>query len=189
MLTLTFIPWLPQLHPTPCNPQVGQQCKGPNKSQLGFLVMGLGFLSIGSGGIRPCSIPFGVDQFDSTTDEGRKGIASFFNWYYTSFTVVLIIALTLVVYIQDSASWVIGFGIPTVLMFLSLILFFIGTRVYVYVKPEGSIFSGIVQVFVAMHKKRKLKLSDERQSNGVFYDPPLPKGSIVKKLPLTNKFR
>ncbi|XP_009610610.1 protein NRT1/ PTR FAMILY 2.13 [Nicotiana tomentosiformis] len=189
MLTLTFIPWLSQLHPPPCNPQVSQHCKGPNKSQLGFLVMGLGFLSIGSGGIRPCSIPFGVDQFDSTTDEGRKGIASFFNWYYTSFTVVLIIALTLVVYIQDSVSWVIGFGIPTVLMFLSLILFFIGTRVYVYVKPEGSIFSGIVQVFVAMHKKRKLKLFDERQSNGVFYDPPLPKGSIVKKLPLTNKFR
>ncbi|KAJ8547855.1 hypothetical protein K7X08_021091 [Anisodus acutangulus] len=187
MLTLTLIPWLPQLHPPPC--KAGQQCRGANKSQMGFLVMGLGFLSIGSGGIRPCSIPFGVDQFDSTTDEGRKGIASFFNWYYTSFTVVLIIALTLVVYIQDSVSWVIGFGIPTVLMFLSLILFFIGTKVYVYVKPEGSIFSSIIQVFVATHKKRKLKLPDERESNGVFYDPPIPEGSIIKKLPLTNKYR
>ncbi|MCE3049449.1 hypothetical protein HAX54_044832 [Datura stramonium] len=187
MLTLTLVPWLPQLHPPPC--KVGQQCKGPNKSQMGFLIMGLGFLSVGSGGIRPCSIPFGVDQFDSRTDEGRKGIASFFNWYYTSFTVVLIIAVTLVVYIQDSVSWVIGFGIPAVLMFLSLILFFIGTNVYVYVKPEGSIFSSIVQVFVATHKKRKLKLPDERESNGVFYDPPLPEGSIVKKLPLTNKYR
>ncbi|XP_060215744.1 protein NRT1/ PTR FAMILY 2.13-like [Lycium barbarum] len=186
MLTLTFIPWLPQLHPPTCK---GQQCKGPNKSQMGFLVMGLGFLSIGSGGIRPCSIPFGVDQFDSTTDEGRKGIASFFNWYYTSFTVVLIIALTLVVYIQDSVSWVIGFGIPTVLMFLSLILFFIGTKVYIYVKPEGSIFSSIIQVFVTTHKKRKLKFPDEHESNKIFYDPPIPKGSIVKKLPLTNKYR
>lgn len=187
MLTLTLIPWLPQLHPPPC--KVGQQCKTANKSQMGFLVMSLGFLSIGSGGIRPCSIPFGVDQFDSTTDEGRKGIASFFNWYYTSFTVVLIIALTLVVYIQDSVSWVIGFGIPAVLMFLSLILYFIGRKVYVYVKPEGSIFSSIFQVFVATYKKRKLKLPDEHESNGVFYDPPLPEGSIVKKLPLTNKYR
>ncbi|XP_060214510.1 protein NRT1/ PTR FAMILY 2.13-like [Lycium barbarum] len=187
MLTFTLIPWLPQLHPPTCN--VGQQCKGPNKAQMGFLAMGLGFLSIGSGGIRPCSIPFGVDQFDSTTDEGRKGIASFFNWYYTSFTVVLIISLTLVVYIQDSVSWVIGFGIPTVLMFLSLILFFIGMKVYVYVKPEGSIFSSIIQVFVATHKKRKLKLPDERESNGIFYDPPIPEGSIVKKLPLTNEYR
>lgn len=187
MLTLTFIPWLPKLHPPPC--KMGQQCHRPNKSQMGFLAMGLGFLSIGSGGIRPCSIPFGVDQFDSTTNEGRKGTASFFNWYYTSFTVVLIIAVTLVVYIQDSVSWVIGFGIPTILMFLSIILFFIGTKVYVYVKPEGSIFSSIVQVFVAAHKKRKLMLPDERESNGVFYDPLLPEGSIVKKLPLTNKYR
>ncbi|CAN4094721.1 unnamed protein product [Withania somnifera] len=187
MLTLTLIPWLPQLHPPPC--KVGQQCKRANKSQMGFLLMGLGFLSIGSGGLRPCSIPFGVDQFDSTTDEGRKGIASFFNWYYTSFTVVLIIAVTLVVYIQDSVSWIIGFGIPAVLMLLSLILFFIGTKVYVYVKPQGSIFSSIVQVFVATYKKCKLKLPDEHESNGVFYDPPLPKGSIMKKLPLTNKYR
>ncbi|PHT33982.1 Protein NRT1/ PTR FAMILY 2.13 [Capsicum baccatum] len=187
MFTLTLIPWLPQLHPPPC--KVGQQCKTANKSQMGFLAMGLGFLSIGSGGIRPCSIPFGVDQFDSTTDEGRKGIASFFNWYYATFTMVLIIAVTLVVYIQDSVSWVIGFGIPTILMFVSLILFFVGTKVYVYVKPEGSIFTSIVQVFVVTHKKRKLKLPDERERNGVFYDPPLPEGSIVKKLPLTNKYR
>lgn len=187
MLTLTLIPWLPKLHPPPC--KLGQQCKKPNRSQMGFLAMGLGFLAIGSGGIRPCSIPFGVDQFDSTTNEGRKGIASFFNWYYTSFTVVLIIAVTLVVYIQDSVSWALGFGIPTVLVFLSIILFFIGTKVYVYVKPQGSVFTSIVQVFVAAHKKHKLKLPDAHECNGVFYDPLLPEGSIVKKLHSTNKYR
>ncbi|XP_015074862.1 protein NRT1/ PTR FAMILY 2.13 [Solanum pennellii] len=188
MLTLTMIPWLPKLHPPPC--KLGQQCKKPNKSQMGFLVMGLGFLSIGSAGIRPCSIPFGVDQFDSTTDEGRKGIASFFNWYYTSFTLVLIIAVTLVVYIQDSVSWVLGFGIPTILIFLSIVLFFIGTKVYVHVKPQGSIFSSFIQVFVASYKKRNLKLPDKHQSSGlVFYDPLLPQGSIVNKLPLTHKYR
>ncbi|XP_006357252.1 protein NRT1/ PTR FAMILY 2.13 [Solanum tuberosum] len=188
MLALTMIPWLPKLHPPPC--KMGQhECKKPNNSQMGFLAMGLGFLSIGSAGIRPCSIPFGVDQFDSTTDEGRKGIASFFNWYYTSFTLVLIIAVTVVVYIQDSVSWVLGFGIPTILIFLSIILFFIGTKVYVYVKPQGSIFSSFIQVFVASYKKRKLRLPDERESNGVFYDPLLPEGSIVKKLHLTHKYR
>ncbi|XP_049365855.1 protein NRT1/ PTR FAMILY 2.13 [Solanum verrucosum] len=188
MLALTMIPWLPKLHPPPC--KMGQhECKKPNNSQMGFLVMGLGCLSIGSAGIRPCSIPFGVDQFDSTTDEGRKGIASFFNWYYTSFTLVLIIAVTVVVYIQDSVSWVLGFGIPTILIFLSIILFFIGTKVYVYVKPQGSIFSSFIQVFVASYKKRKLMLPDECESNGVFYDPLLPEWSIVKKLPLTHKYR
>ncbi|CAK9172211.1 unnamed protein product [Ilex paraguariensis] len=190
MVTLTLIAWIPQLHPQ-CTPQQSQlhRCKGPTTSQMGVLVMALGWLSIGTGGIRPCSLPFGVDQFDATTDQGRKDINSFFNWYYTTFTVVLIIALTAVVYIQDSVSWVWGFGIPTALMLCSIILFFVGTKLYVYVKPEGSVFSGIAQAVVAAYKKRKLKLPDEGDHvDGVFYDPPL-KGSIVTKLPLTNEFR
>ncbi|KAL2546804.1 Protein NRT1/PTR FAMILY 2.13 [Forsythia ovata] len=188
MLTLTLVAWIPRLHPPPCKPQ-GHDCKGPTTSQLAVLAMGLGFLSIGGGGIRPCSLPFGVDQFDSSTEEGRKGINSFFNWYYTTFTVVLIIALTVVVYIQDSVSWVLGFGIPTMLMLCSIVLFFIGTRLYVHVKPEGSIFSGIAQSLVAAYKKRKLKLSNETEVDGVFYDPPLKGDTVVKKLSLTNKFR
>ncbi|KAI3467408.1 hypothetical protein Pfo_024071 [Paulownia fortunei] len=187
MLTMTLIAWIPQLHPPPCNVQANQ-CMGPNKSQFGVLAMALGFLSIGASGIRPCSIPFGVDQFDATTEEGRTGINSFFNRYYTTFTVVLIIAVTLVVYIQDSVSWVWGFGIPTMLMFCSIVLFFVGMRLYVYVKPEGSVFSGIAQVLVAAYKKRKLKLPDGDNVDGAYYDPPL-KGTIVKKLPLTNQFR
>lgn len=73
---------------------------------------------------------------------------------------VLIIALTVVVYTQDSVSWVWGFGIPTMLMLSSIMLYFVGTKIYVYVKPEGSVFSGIAQVVVAAFKKRKVKLPD-----------------------------
>lgn len=91
---------------------------------------------------------------------------------------------------QDTVSWVIGFGIPTVLMLCSIVLFFIGTNIYVHVKPEGSIFSGIAQVFVAAYTKRKLKLPDDEalEVDGVFYDPPL-KETVLSKLPLTNNFR
>lgn len=183
MLTMTLVGWVPALHPPKCK----VECIGPTKSQFGVLAMALGLLSIGSAGIRPCSIPFGVDQFDSSTEEGRRGIASFFNWYYMSFTVVLIIALTVVVYIQTSVSWVLGFGIPTVLMFCSIVLFFVGASLYVYVKPEGSVFTSIAQVIVAAYKKRKLKLP---HLDGVhhYYDPPL-EGTLVKKLSLTNKLR
>lgn len=157
--------------------------------QLGVLVMGLGLLSIGTGGIRPCSIPFGVDQFDATTDEGVKGINSFFNWYYTTFTVVILITQTVLVYIQDSVSWVIGFGIPTVLMIGAIILFLVGKKLYVLVEPEGSIFSGIGQVLVAAYKKRRLTLPQgQMDHHGIFYDPP-PKLFVLSKLPLTHQFR
>ncbi|CDP00275.1 unnamed protein product [Coffea canephora] len=191
MVAMTLIPWLPQLHPPPCHDP--SSCRGPTVSQMGFLALALGLLSIGSAGIRPCSIPFGVDQFDARTEEGRKGINSFFNWYYTTFTMVLIISLTVVVYVQSNVSWVLGFAIPTILMVVAIILFFIGTKIYIHRKPEGSVFSGIAEGLVAAYRKRKLKLKlpdngREEINDGVYYDPPLSQ-TIAKKLPLTNQFR
>ncbi|OVA00321.1 Proton-dependent oligopeptide transporter family [Macleaya cordata] len=192
MVVLTLTAVIPNLRPPPCATQelLHGQCIGPNKGQLGVLFMALGFLTIGAGGIRPCSIPFGVDQFDQTTDEGRKGINSFFNWYYFTFTMVIMISLTLIVYIQDSVSWVLGLGIPTSLMFCSIVLFFVGTRIYVYIQPEGSVFSSIAQVFVAAYKKRKVALPslEDGELEGVLYDPPM-KENIIFKIPLTNQFR
>ncbi|KAK4598365.1 hypothetical protein RGQ29_015727 [Quercus rubra] len=190
MLTVTLTAWLPELHPPQCTKQVQKlgQCIGPTKTQLGILIMGLGFLSIGSGGVRPCSIPFGVDQFDPTSDEGRKGINSFFNWYYTTFTMILLFTQTIVVYIQDSVSWVIGFGMPTMCMLFSIILFFIGTKIYVHEKAEGSPLSGIFQVLSAAYKKHGIKLPLDSEVGPIFYDPPL-KGIVLTKFPLTNNYR
>ncbi|KAF7809187.1 protein NRT1/ PTR FAMILY 2.13-like [Senna tora] len=192
MLVVTLTAWLPKLHPSPCTPQqlVLNQCEKASNLHLGVLLLGLVFLTIGSAGIRPCSIPFGVDQFDPTTKEGKKGINSFFNWYYVTFTVVLLITQTVVIYIQDSVSWKIGFGIPTIFMFFSIIMFFVGTKIYVHVKPEGSIFSGMAQVLVAAYKKRHVQLPpSEEKIDGVFYDPPLMGSAALSKLPLTDQFR
>ncbi|CAF2193271.1 BnaA07g28390D [Brassica napus] len=188
LVTLTLTASLPQLHPATCNSKDPVSCGGPNKLQFGILLLGLGFLSIGSGGIRPCSIPFGVDQFDQRTEEGIKGVASFFNWYYMTFTIVLLITQTVVVYIQDQVSWVIGFSVPTGLMACAVVMFFAGMKLYVYVKPEGSIFSGIAQVVVAARKKRKMKLPEEDDGTVTYYDPPV-KESVLSKLHHSNQFR
>ncbi|MFS8031672.1 putative proton-dependent oligopeptide transporter family, MFS transporter superfamily [Helianthus anomalus] len=187
MVTMTLVVALPKLHPPSCARQQAllNQCEGATTRQFGFLVLALGFLSVGTGGIRPCSLPFGVDQFDPTTDEGRKGIDSFFNWYYTTFTIIMLVSMTVVVYIQDSVSWVLGFGIPTILMACSIVLFFVGSKMYIYVKPQGSIFSGMAQTLVAAYKKRNLQVE-----KAMLYDPPMTKGTYqFQKLPLTNRFR
>ncbi|CAN1852528.1 Protein NRT1/ PTR FAMILY 2.13 [Linum perenne] len=77
MLIVTLTAWLPNLRPPSC--QNDEVCTGPTTPQLAVLAMGLCLLSVGTGGIRPCSIPFGVDQFDSRTKEGAKGQLEFFN--------------------------------------------------------------------------------------------------------------
>lgn len=203
MLALTLTAWIPSLTPhwCPYNDNLNNQsqtqlqlgsCEKPNGLQMGFLILSLGLLCVGTAGIRPCSIPFGMDQFDHTTEEGRRGINSYYNWYYTTFTVVVMLTLTVVVYIQDSVSWVWGFGIPTALMFGSIVLFIFGMKFYVYVKPQGSIFSSIFRVFVAAYNKRHLKLPHQEVDKDAYYDPPQPSGSGVmneSKLHLTHQFR
>lgn len=193
MVVLTLTAVVPDLRPPECT-QASEQaglCTGPSKSQLSVLWISLVLLVIGAGGVRPCSITFGADQFDPNTEKGRIGMNSFFNWYYCTSTAAVMVGLTLVVYIQDSISWAIGFGVPTGLMFLAIILFFLGTRLYIYVPPEGSIFTGVAQVLTAAFKKRSLKLpapNNAEEQEGLLYNPTI-RSPRVLKLPLTLQFR
>ncbi|CAL0313147.1 unnamed protein product [Lupinus luteus] len=181
---------VPQFHPRPCSLEQQEMgvCKNFSNFQLGFLLSALLWLSIGTGGIRPCSIPFAVDQFEMTTVEGRQGSRSFYNIYYTTQTLILLFNQTLLVYIQDSVSWTLGFGLPCFFIILSIIAFFAGIKVYHNVKPAGSIFSTIAQVLVAAKHKRHLHLPDHENNYGAFYDPVLDNDE-QQKLPLTNEFR
>ncbi|KAF2582248.1 hypothetical protein F2Q68_00004362 [Brassica cretica] len=124
---------------------------------IAFLLMGLALLVVGAGGIRPCNLAFGADQFNPKSESGKKGINSFFNWYFFTFTFAQIISLTLVVYIQSNVSWTIGLSIPVGLMFLACVIFFAGHKLYVKVKASGSPLAGIGHVIAAAIKKRGLK--------------------------------
>ncbi|KAK8320764.1 hypothetical protein V6Z12_A12G058200 [Gossypium hirsutum] len=169
MIIMTVTALLPQLRPPPCSHegQLHGQCVGQNKAQLGILIASLCWLSIGTGGIRPCSIPFSVDQFDLTTEEGRKGNNSFYNLYYTTQTIVLLITQTVVVYIQNDISWALGFGIPTLCMLFAIVLFFVGTKVYIYIKPEGCCCSTSYSCL----NKAALIVGDEVKQDGLCENP------------------
>ncbi|XP_004298456.1 PREDICTED: nitrate transporter 1.7-like [Fragaria vesca subsp. vesca] len=186
MTTITVTASVPQLRPPPCD--LGQHCISSTKIQLWILIMGLSWLGIGSAGIRPCSLPFGLDQFDTSTVEGRLATHSFLNWYYTSGTLVVLINQVFLVYIQDSVSWALGFGIPTLLMMLCAIpLFLVGSNIYVCVKPGGSIFLSFAQVLVAAYKKRHLKVLNDERVQGVLFDGSLDGNAVVSKLPLSTQ--
>lgn len=128
---------------------------------MGFLLSGFAFLIVGASGIRPCNLAFGADQFNPNTDSGKRGINSFFNWYYFTYTFAMMVSLTIIVYVQSNLSWSIGLAIPTFLMFLSCATFFVGTRIYVRVLPEGSPLTSVAQVVVCAIKKKKLKLPEQ----------------------------
>ncbi|XP_015168089.1 protein NRT1/ PTR FAMILY 1.2-like [Solanum tuberosum] len=56
-------------------------------------------MSIGTGFVRPCSIIFGADQLGKK--ENQRLLDSYFNWYYASTGISTILAVTVIVYIQD----------------------------------------------------------------------------------------
>lgn len=73
----------------------------------------------------------------------------------------VLLALTVVVYVQDNVGWGWGFGIPTVAMFFSVIAFIVGYPLYVKIKPGGSPLTRLAQVVAAAFKKRKVVLPDD----------------------------
>ncbi|KAM1681948.1 hypothetical protein ACFX1T_039021 [Malus domestica] len=189
MGAITLTASIDSLRPSTCKEP--DHCPQPHTWQLVFLYIALGLLSVGAGFIRPCNIAFGADQFDTRTAKGRAQLESFFNWWYFSFTVALVVALTGVVYIQTNISWVIGFAIPTACLASSITIFLFGRHTYIYLKPQGSIFSDIAKVITAACRKSRVRVA--LASEHSFYDPPLNNASdqphMILKLSHTNRFR
>ncbi|XP_028796575.1 protein NRT1/ PTR FAMILY 2.8-like [Neltuma alba] len=169
---------IPPLRPPACtNPS---DCIQPTGLQLSVLYIGLGLLALGSGGLRPCNIAFGADQFDVSTEKGRAQLESFCNWWYLLFTVALLVALTLVVYIQTNISWLLGFAIPTACFALSTVLFLLGRKTYIRLKPRGSVIVDLVKVIVAASRKRHVNIGTDSELS--YYDPPPsdPKMTVIR---------
>ncbi|XP_016459445.1 protein NRT1/ PTR FAMILY 1.2-like [Nicotiana tabacum] len=185
----TTVLWLtamiPKARPPPCN-QVGQACKSATASQFMLLVFSFLLMSIGAGGIRPCSLAFGANQFDKRDNpNNQRVLESFFAWYYTSSIVSVLIALTGIVYLQDKMGWKIGFGVPAILMFLSALFFFLASPFYIKHKVKSNLFSSFIQVIVVAYKNRKLPYpiqnSDYHHKNGSELQVPTEKLRFLNK--------
>ncbi|KAJ8750082.1 hypothetical protein K2173_013997 [Erythroxylum novogranatense] len=186
MTILTLTAAIPSLHPPTCAAKENTSCMGPTTWQFTFLLSAFALLVIAAGGIRPCNLAFGADQFNPKTESGKGGITSFFNWYYFTYTFAVMVSATGIVYVQSDVSWGIGLAIPAFLMFLSTALFFVGTRIYVVVKPQGSPLTSLTQVLVTATKKRRLKVPENPTLSLFNY---FPAKSINSKLPHTSQFR
>jgi peptide/histidine transporter 3/4 len=141
----------------------------PTTAQLGLLLSSFALMSIGAGGIRACSLAFGADQFNETDNlKKEKILQSFFNWYYVSVGISIMLSVTVIVYIQDVAGWVVGFAVPVGLMLFSAVTFLLGTCLYIKVKANKSLFTGFAQVTMAAWKNRHLDLPP-KISDGLYY--------------------
>lgn len=140
-----------------------QKSKEASQYQMSFLYVALGLVALGTGGIKPCVSSFGADQFDEGDEKEVVMKYSFFNWFYFAINMGALLAITILVYIQDRVGWGWGFGIPTVTTILSIVVLAIGIKYYRFQKPMGSPFTRFLQVIVASVKnhQRGVVVKDE----------------------------
>lgn len=159
MIVLLLTAIIPDARPPECDIKARQKCVSSELNQRLLLYFSFALMSIGAGGIRPCSMAFGADQVNRPENPNNERVLQiFFNWYYASVGISLMIAVTVIVYIQDNAGWVPGFGVPVGLMLFSTVMFFLGSSFYIKVKGNKNLFSGMAHVVAASWKNRHLPM-------------------------------
>ncbi|KAK9806330.1 hypothetical protein WJX72_010466 [[Myrmecia] bisecta] len=146
MFMLAITAWVPGLTPGPEDTA--------SVLQNGLLYGALYIVALGTGGIKPNVSAFGADQFDESDPQDRKEKKSFFNWFYLAINVGSLLAVSVVVYIQESVGWAIGFAIPAVCMLLAILTFVSGSGKYTHVEPTESPMTRVVKVLSAATKAR-----------------------------------
>ncbi|CAK7337388.1 unnamed protein product [Dovyalis caffra] len=154
---LSILTKLPHLHPPPCH-STSYSCIQANGFQMGIFYLALYLIALGTGGLKSSVSGFGTDQFDEENEKEKSHMAYFFNRFFFFISIGTLMAVTVLVYIQDEVgrSW--AYGICSVSMFIAIFVFLSGTRQYRYKRSSGSPIVHIFQVIVAALRKRKMDL-------------------------------
>lgn len=106
-----------------------------NLSAAACLYAGLFLIALGSGGIKPCVSAFGGDQFK--LPEQAAQVATFFSIFYFSINAGSFISTFLTPIFRadvhcfgDKDCYSLAFGVPALLMVISILTFLLGKRFY-----------------------------------------------------------
>lgn len=106
-------------------------------SPRAWLLFGLLFIAIGSGGIKPCVSAHVGDQF------GRRNqslVEKVFSWFYFSINVGAATSSLLTPILLDRVGPWLAFGLPGALMVLATLVFWMGRNRFVHIPPAGQSF-------------------------------------------------
>ncbi|MGI8890191.1 MAG: POT family MFS transporter [Chthoniobacterales bacterium] len=106
-----------------------------NDTRLGLLI-GLGLISFGAGGIKPCVSANVGDQFG---ESNKHLLSKVFGWFYFSINAGSFISTIACPFLlhdpRFGPKW--AFGIPGVFMVLATISFWLGRKKFVHIRPGG----------------------------------------------------
>lgn len=183
---LTLSAGIESLRPQPCK---AKPCTEATYGQSAFLYAALSLIALGTGGIKPCVSSFGADQFDDADEREAQKKYAFFNWFFFAINMGALLAITVLVYVQQEFGWVLGFGVPAGTIVLSILVLLAGAPFYRYQRPMGSPFTRFLQVFVAATRNHFRGV--ELESEDHLYEVKTKESDIAgaRKLTHTSQYR
>ncbi|KAH8295973.1 hypothetical protein KR018_012557, partial [Drosophila ironensis] len=111
-------------------------------------IVGLLLIAVGTGGIKPCVSAFGGDQF--SLPEQSLQLAKFFSLFYFAINAGSMISTTVTPILRadvhcfgDSDCFSLAFGVPAILMIISVVIFVFGKKLYTREPPAGNMIFGV----------------------------------------------
>lgn len=149
---------IPELRPPSCDPNTNEPCQKATDFQMGVLYLALYLIALGTGGLKSSVSGLGSDQFDEKDDKEKAQMTAFFSRFFFFISLGTLMAVTVLVWIQDEVgrSW--AYGICSVSMGIAIIILLSGMKRYRYKKSMGSPIVHIFQVISAAAKKSKMQL-------------------------------
>ncbi|WZZ68523.1 protein NRT1/ PTR FAMILY 4.6 [Brassica napus] len=150
LIILTIQARTPSLMPPTCD---GPTCEAVSGSKAVTLFVGLYLVALGVGGIKGSLPSHGAEQFDESTPKGRKQRSTYFNYFVFCLACGALVAVTFVVWLEDNKGWEWGFGVSTIAIFVSILIFLSGSKFYRNKIPCGSPLTTILKVLLAASVK------------------------------------
>jgi POT family proton-dependent oligopeptide transporter len=103
------------------------------------LLLGLGLISLGSGGIKPCVSANVGDQFG---DSNKHLLSKVFGWFYFSINAGSFLSTIVCPLLLNNPRFGprYAFGLPGVAMVIATIFFWLGRKKFVHIPPGGTRF-------------------------------------------------
>ncbi|MDP9142012.1 MAG: POT family MFS transporter [Pseudomonadota bacterium] len=98
------------------------------------MAVGLFFIAVGTGGIKPCVSTNVGDQF---TASNQHLIERAFSWFYISINAGSLISISLCPWLLPNYGPKVAFGLPAVMMAVAVLVFWAGRKRFAVVPPAG----------------------------------------------------
>lgn len=136
--------------------------------KLQVLLSGLFLISIGTGGIKPCVSTFGGDQLESN-------VKKFFNVFYFTINAGSLLGIFISPILANmqcgnaETCYPLAFGVPSLLLLISMVLFICGSSYYVKKKPDRKILTQITEsiYLYITYKRGNSGYSNALTGNGI----------------------